>query len=177
MVTKEFFEKDVVELYTELKSLGIKIWIDGGWSVDALLGKQLRPHEDLDIAVEYRDVPKLRAYLESQEYIHIPRDDDKEWSFVLGDDKGRKIDIHGFIYDEQRNIVGGIMYPTESLTGTGTINGVAVRCISPEYMVKFLAPWIHKWPEKYLQAVAALCEKFEIALPEEYIKYKNLIPT
>ena len=31
---------DVVALYTELESLGIKIWIDGGWGVDALLGKQ-----------------------------------------------------------------------------------------------------------------------------------------
>ena len=31
------------------------------------------------------------------------------------------------------------MYPAESLTGTGVIEGQAVRCISPKYMVEFLA--------------------------------------
>jgi lincosamide nucleotidyltransferase A/C/D/E len=63
------------------------------------------------------------------------------------------------------------MYPAESLTGTGTIDGYAVRCISPKYQVGFLAPWIHKWPEKYLEAVSALCEKFGIELPKEYKKF------
>ena len=43
---------DVIDLYTNLETLGIKVWVDGGWGVDALLGKQTRFHEDLDIAVE-----------------------------------------------------------------------------------------------------------------------------
>ncbi len=30
---------DVIDLYATLENLGIKIWIDGGWAVDALLGK------------------------------------------------------------------------------------------------------------------------------------------
>jgi len=32
-------EKDVIDLYCKLKNLDIKIWIDSGWGVDALLGK------------------------------------------------------------------------------------------------------------------------------------------
>jgi lincosamide nucleotidyltransferase A/C/D/E len=46
--------------------LGINIWIDGGWGVDALLGAQTRPHKDLDIAIEERDVAGLSAALEAR---------------------------------------------------------------------------------------------------------------
>ncbi len=60
-----------------------------------------------------------------------------------------------------------------SLTGSGKIDGQSVRCISPKYMVEFLAPWIHKLPEKYLPAVEALCEKFGIELPKEYREFKK----
>jgi lincosamide nucleotidyltransferase A/C/D/E len=42
---------DVTEFYHHMEVLGIKIWIDGGWGVDALLGKQTRTHADLDIVV------------------------------------------------------------------------------------------------------------------------------
>jgi lincosamide nucleotidyltransferase A/C/D/E len=31
--------EDVLNLYNWLKENGITIWIDGGWCVDALLGK------------------------------------------------------------------------------------------------------------------------------------------
>ena len=55
-------QQEVIELYNELENLGTKIWIDGGWGVDALLGKQTRTHEDLDIAIEWKDVPKLRKF-------------------------------------------------------------------------------------------------------------------
>jgi hypothetical protein len=37
---KNFSAKDVVELYKYLVQNNIKIWLDGGWSVDALLGQQ-----------------------------------------------------------------------------------------------------------------------------------------
>jgi len=137
--------------------------------VDALLGKQTRLHKDLDIAIEWKDIIKLRELLERQGYKEVK--EDSKWNFVLGDDQGREIDVHAFIFDGQGNVVDGIMYPAASLTGTGTIDGLMVRCISPQYMVEFLAPWIHKWPEKYLQAVSALCEKFGIELPKEYIEY------
>ena len=89
----------------------------------------------------------------------------------MSDANGYEIDVHAFVYDDQGNVVDGVMYPTESLTRTGTINGQSVRCISPQYMVEFLAPWIHKWPEKYVHAVAAICEKYGIELPKEYREF------
>ena len=56
---------DVISLYTDLQKLSINIWVDGGWGVDALLGEQTRPHKDLDIAIQQRDIPRLRAFLEA----------------------------------------------------------------------------------------------------------------
>lgn len=163
----------VVDLYKNLENLGIKIWIDGGWSVDALLGENTRKHSDLDIAIQYKDFIKFREYLESQGYKEIERDADKKWNFVLGDEKGNEVDVHAFNFDSNGHIIEGIEYPDESLTGTGVINGYKVRCISPEYMVKFLAEWVYKHPQKYLQAISALCEKFNIDLPQEYIITKD----
>lgn len=165
---------DVVNLYSKLSSLGIAIWVDGGWSVDALLEKQLRPHKDLDIAIQWKDVSKLREILTAQGYKQVR--EDSQWNFVVADDKGREIDVHAFVYDDKGNIVEGIMYPAESLTGTGVIGGHSVKCISPKYMIEFLAPYISKWPEKYLEAVSAICEKYRIELPEEYIEFVKINP-
>jgi lincosamide nucleotidyltransferase A/C/D/E len=43
--------EDVIELYTGLDDVGVEVWIDGGWGVDALLGEQTRPHADLSSAL------------------------------------------------------------------------------------------------------------------------------
>ena len=36
----------------------IRLWIIGGWGVDALLRKQTRTHDDLDVIVQQKDVGK-----------------------------------------------------------------------------------------------------------------------
>lgn len=160
--------QNAADLYAALDRLGIKVWVDGGWAVDALLGRQLRPHRDLDVAVEWRDVPRLREYLRAKGYNQAR--EDSQWNFVLADDEEHEVDVHAFVRDDEGNVVGGIMYPTDSLSGNGTIAGREVRCISAPHVVQFLAPWLHKWPDKYLPAVSALCEKFGIELPREYLE-------
>ena len=57
---------DVIAFVQLLKRHDINLYIDGGWGVDALLGEQTRPHADLDIAVEHKDVPQIRALLEAR---------------------------------------------------------------------------------------------------------------
>src|SRR5262245_61451300 len=142
---------DVIDLYRALEGAGIRIWIDGGWSVDALIGRQLRPHRDLDIALEWKDVPRLRDLLTERGYVQVR--DEGQWNFVLADGAGHEFDVHAFVYDRDGNIVEGCLYPAAALSGSGSIGGHKIQCISPEQMVVFLAPWIHKWPEKYLPAV------------------------
>src|SRR3989344_5391111 len=97
--------KEVIQFYQKLNNLGIKIWIDGGWSVDALLEKQIRPHKDLDIAMEWKDVPKLREILFVEGYKQIK--EDSKWNFVLADSQGHEIDVHAFVYDNKGNVVDG----------------------------------------------------------------------
>jgi lincosamide nucleotidyltransferase A/C/D/E len=126
-------------------------WIDGGWAVDALLGKETRPHEDLDIAIQHADIPKLREMLGSRGYKDVARDDTSENNFVLGDVEGRHVDVHS---------IEGLAYPEGSLAGQGTIAGQRVRCISAEWLVKFKNPYVDK--EKNRIDIAALREKFEI---------------
>ncbi|MBI4672669.1 MAG: aminoglycoside nucleotidyltransferase [Chloroflexi bacterium] len=162
---------DVLDLYTQLHRRGIEVWLDGGWSVDALLGEQTRVHSDVDIVIQQKDVPKLREFLEQQGYFDVPRDDTSAWNFVLGDNNGRRVDVHAIVFDAEGNgLYGppekGVMYPAASLTGSGVINGQAVKCISPEYMVKFHTGY--KLRESDFQDVAALCARFGIDYPEEY---------
>jgi hypothetical protein len=33
--------KHALDIYRSLESIGVNIWIDGGWCVDALIGKQI----------------------------------------------------------------------------------------------------------------------------------------
>lgn len=88
---------DVLDLYSQLTRLGIETWLDGGWAVDVLLGEETQPHEDVDIVIQQKDVPKLRELLEAQGYKDVPRDDTSAWNFVLGDDKGH---VSGYELDD-----------------------------------------------------------------------------
>lgn len=162
---------DVIDLYATLENLDIKIWIDGGWAVDALLGKQTRSHADLDIAIQYRDIPKLREFLEARGYREVERPEDKKWNFVLGDDKGREVDVHAFTFDDKGSVIEGIEYPDGSLAGTGSIDGHTVRCIDPEHLVRFHTGY--KLSDKDFKDVVALCERFGIDYPAEYAHLKK----
>ena len=66
----------VVDFVIQVKNLNVKVWIDGGWGVDALIGKQTRPHGDLDIAIEYKSVEKTLQLLKMQGYKEIRRDNE-----------------------------------------------------------------------------------------------------
>jgi lincosamide nucleotidyltransferase A/C/D/E len=173
MPNLEMSSADVVDLYSALDDLGIKIWVDGGWGVDALLAGQSRPHKDLDIAIQDKDVPKLREFLEERGYKDVRLEEAKPWNFVLGDGSGHEIDVHAIKLDPEGNGIYGseIGYPAASLTGSGIVGGHTVRCISPESMVKFHSGYELK--EKDFQDVSALCERFGIELPEEYGRFKK----
>lgn len=161
--------QDVLNLYNLFEKNGITVWIDGGWGVDALLGKQTRPHKDLDIAVNHNDKPKIRKLLEERGYKDIDRDDTSDWNFVLSDGK-HEIDVHTFLFDEKGNNIYGTAYPKKSLSGEGTINGQAIKCIPAEWVVKFHAEAKYEPKEKDIQDVNAICDKFGLELPENYKK-------
>lgn len=75
-------EADVCEFLDIVESLTIGIWLDGGWAVDAWLGGQTRPHADIDIVIEARDLATLVEALRTRGYADVPRDDTRPWNFA-----------------------------------------------------------------------------------------------
>ena len=157
---------DIVQLLDQNK---IEVIIDGGWAVDALLGEQTRPHEDLDLAVFHQDVPKIRALFDALGYQEVIRDDSWECNFVLGDDQGHLIDFHSCTFDGEGNNIFGVKYPLESLQGSGIIANFPVRCVPPDWLVKFHSGY--ELDENDYQDVKLLCEKFGLQIPEEFNEF------
>ena len=163
--------KTVIELLKLFAENDIDIIVDGGWGVDALLGRQTRYHEDLDIAIPHKDAAKLRKLLTDRGFSDILRDDTRDCNFVLGDSLGNSVDVHSYIFDEQGNNIFGVAYLPEHFTGTGAINSYPVKCISAEWMVKFHTGY--ELDENDFLDTLALCKRFNIPLPKEYDKFIN----
>lgn len=164
-------KSDVTRLLQFFEALDILVWIDGGWGVDALLGKQTRDHSDLDIVVQKKDLPKLEQALKERGYSNVQSDDASDWNFVHGDKEGLLIDLHVIEIDENGDglygpIERGRKYPAVSLESIGTIDGVKVRCISPEYQVESHDGY--ELQEKDFHDARLLCERFDIELPKRF---------
>lgn len=161
--------REVVALIVLLEEHDLEVDVDGGWAVDALLGRQTRPHADLDIALPHKHVPQLRRLLAKRGYQEKPRGDSWECNFVLADAQGREVDVHSYTLDEAGNNVHGVAYVGEHLMGNGSNLGQPVRCISAEWLVKFHTGY--ELDRNDYHDVRALCEHFGIVLPDEYLKF------
>jgi lincosamide nucleotidyltransferase A/C/D/E len=167
----EMTEEDVLGLVKLFEQNQIEVTLDGGWGVDALLGKQTRVHADLDIVIQYKDVTLLRALLDAQGYIDVPRPDTRAYNFVLGDKLGHLVDVHTYTLDRVNHPEQGLDYPLASLNGMGTILGYPVRCIDLENMVKFHTGY--ELDENDYHDVKALCQRFGIEIPAEYDNFEH----
>jgi len=54
---------DVLEILAVLRKAGADVWLGGGWGIDALVGKQTRPHRDLDLMHRHEQEPTVIAAL------------------------------------------------------------------------------------------------------------------
>ena len=160
---------DVRELLDRLDAAGIEWWIDGGWGIDALLGEETRPHDDLDLAVARADLERIQAAF--PDFRHVP---DEWWParYVLRDERGRQVDLHPLEFDErgdgwQEQPDGTrARWPREGLAGRGTIGGRDVRCLTPELQVRF-----HDYPDPDdvdWDDMRVLRERFGLAPPPAY---------
>jgi lincosamide nucleotidyltransferase A/C/D/E len=128
--------EDVLGILARLDRGGIRWWVHGGWGMDALLGEETRPHDDLDLAVARDDVPRLETTL--SEFRRVPERDEWPASFVIADPSGRHIDIHPLRLDEQGNGWQERgdkenLWSRYDLSALGRIAGTDVRCLSPEF--------------------------------------------
>jgi len=163
---------DVLAFVSLVDSLCIRVWVDGGWAVDACLGRQTREHGDLDIAMEAADVPPLLSTLAERGFAQ--REQGEPWNFVLVDGTGQEIDVHAVVFDEAANgvLTPGAVYPAGSLGEyVGVISGRRVRCISPEWLVRFHTGYaVDAGDWAY---VSALCANFDIPIPDEYRSFHS----
>ncbi|MEX2246231.1 MAG: amino acid transporter [Dehalococcoidia bacterium] len=63
----------LAELPALFEGFGAAWWVAGGWAIDLHLGRQTRPHGDLDTALLRRDQPALRTQFSSWD-IHVAHD-------------------------------------------------------------------------------------------------------
>ena len=171
MIGPEMTADGVVKIVKLLEKNDIEVYVDGGWGVDALLGEQTRKHDDLDIAIPHRFVAKLRGLLQERGYDEVLRPDTRDCNFVMGDDKGHLIDIHTYTFNENGINIFGVAYEPRHLTGTGIINGYPVKCIPPDIMVEFHTGY--DVDENDFHDVRVLCERFNIALPDDYMRFDS----
>ncbi len=122
-----------------LEADGIRIWLDGGWGVDALLGRQTREHDDLDLVAELGYARRIIELLTDIGYSQVAGAPPK--SFVVVDCDGRQVDVHPVTFNAEG---GGVyqmddgnewVYPSEGFRGRGSVDGRPVRCLSPEVQV------------------------------------------
>ena len=165
----EMTAEDVVNILQLLEDNNIEVYVDGGWGVDALVGKQTRKHLDLDLAIPHKYEEKTRELLKYYGYIEIPRCDSWECNFVLGDIKGHLVDIHTYTFDDKGDNIFGVAYLPHHLTGTGMINGYTLKCPPPEVMVEFHTGY--EVDEVDYKDVKELCVKYNIPIPKDYDKY------
>jgi lincosamide nucleotidyltransferase A/C/D/E len=157
---------DVLEVLDRLDAAGVEWWVNGGWGSDALLGRQTRPHDDLDFAVRLEDVERLPGV-----FPEFRRVQEQDWpsAYVLRDERGRQLDFHPLELDERgdgwqpQREGPPALWPREALAARGTIGGREVRCTSPEFQVESHLYEGHD--DLDWAAIRALCERFGLPLP------------
>ena len=76
----------LVRVLDRLEQDGIDVWLDGGWGVDALLERETREHDDLDLVAELRNSDRIIGLLGELGYELV--DGAPPVSFVLVDRRG-----------------------------------------------------------------------------------------
>ena len=139
--------EDAVALYQALSDAGVRCWVVGGWGVDALLGRQSRPHKDLDVLVLRRELPQLDHVLSEHGFARtLLWPNENRWvtgdgvsyptAFVMTDALGRELDIH--VVDLGADGVPKPLWRTsrrfeaQFLESHGCIAGAPVACMSRE---------------------------------------------
>lgn len=123
-----------------LSAVGCPAWISGGWGVDALVGKQTRPHRDLDLAVPAEHESAALRALAQLGYV-IETDWRPVRVEVVADGRGR-VDLHPLRFDEvgdghQAGLDGSSFHWPRAGFTTGTIGGRPVDCISVDQQLLF----------------------------------------
>lgn len=187
--------EEIVGLYLLLTESGVRVWVDGGWGIDALIGEQARPHKDFDALVHFDDLGKLADVLaergfalkeiwgETRWVAHAARlpligrenggDCEVATAFVLRNGTGHELDVHVLKFDSRGYGIPAwktdFIFPPDALAGRGMIASTPVRCLSAEMQMTTHTGYALQ--AKDLQDLRLLHERFGIAYLEEQIRH------
>lgn len=161
---------DVLEMLALLRDHSIAAWLSGGWGVDALVGRQTRPHDDLDLVVPAGHAGAIERLMLDAHFVMAV--DERPARFEMRDAWGRAVDVHPVTFDEHGNGIQRLQdgkaftFPASGFTGRGLIATLPVPCLTAE--VQLLCHAGYEPDAKDWQDMEILQQHFGIALPEPY---------
>ena len=162
--------RDVLQVLDSLHNEGVRVWLDGGWGVDALVGEQTREHDDLDCVIALSDVPLARDALENSGF--AVAHDELPTRFVVRDGTDRRVDFHTVTFDAAggatQELQDGSLapYPRDGFSGTGQIGDVQIPCLTAA--VQVLHHVGYDPDEKDHHDMRLLADRLGIELPFPY---------
>ncbi len=133
--------REVLRIVDFLDAQGLQAWLDGGWGVDALVGRQTRKHEDLDLAIVLDQAEAVIESLAGLGYrVHA---DEMPTRLDLRDDRDHRVDLHPLTFDQAGNGLQQLQdgrygtYTAEGLSGRGRVGRRPVRCLSRDLQLRF----------------------------------------
>jgi lincosamide nucleotidyltransferase A/C/D/E len=131
----------VLAVLAALRTAQVRAWLAGGWGIDALLGRQTRPHRDADLLHDIADEARALTVLADLGY--RPGLDARPVRFVLSTDTGHDLDLHPLhvaadtsAWQAADEHGGRFEYPADCFT-TGRIGEVTVPCVSVAQQIHF----------------------------------------
>src|SRR5215213_9902823 len=124
----------VLSVVATLEGAGVRVWLDGGWGVDALVGEQTRDHDDLDCVIALSDASVARDAIEVLGFTLSL--DELPTRFVMRDRFDRRVDFHTVTFDAAGGATQQLQdgtpapYPAEGFSGSGRLAGVQVACLT-----------------------------------------------
>lgn len=134
--------EEVRRVLAGLEAASCMVWLEGGWGVDALVGRQTRPHRDLDIDIDADHEARGLATLSNLGY-SIETDWRPNRVELFAPGHGR-VDVHPLVFDDEGNGVQAgfsgesYLYPANVFT-TGFIGGRPVGCLTVDQQIAWHA--------------------------------------
>jgi lincosamide nucleotidyltransferase A/C/D/E len=161
---------DVIAVVGCLDAAGVRCWLDGGWGIDALLERQTRPHDDLDLTMVAADADSALAALAPLGFAVMT--ETRPTGFVLRAPDDRRVDVHLVAFDATGDAVYILddgtpwRYPHDSFDGVGRVAGRRVPCMSVNGQI--LGHIGYEPDEQDHQDMRLLRETFEFEWPPTY---------
>ena len=159
----------VIAVLDALARDGIRVAVAGGWAIDALLGRETREHDDLDLAV---DSGLVKQAIRSLDRVGLEVSMDQLPARLELRGNGMVVDFHPVTFasdgvGHQPGLAGEVYaYPVGSIDAVGSIGGREVTCLTPALLVRFHDGYEPRDVDRI--DMALLAEAFDLSLPARY---------